>query len=267
MSRLALVEAFGRIGTPALPYLLHALSTCPNPVVRRSCGKALAKIRHPSATDALIHTLVNDDDTVTRASAAGALARMDGTAVDKLMRLIADTEVGMTAKGHAAWAVAFMRGDAAERLYAYVHDDSVDVRLAVIAALGGMAQGDSLPDMAGGGDDDWGDVEIGHMKRRAVAAIKGMLADREIDVRAEAVMALANAGCAEYAHLIAAFLDDEAELRRCACLALMKVGDVTFVDRLRRLAEDDEVEEVRRVAALACRSLESAAEAEEDAWD
>lgn len=263
MARLGLVEAFGKVGSPGIPALLAGLSSCPNPVVRRSCGKALAKIGDAVATGPLLTALVHDEDTVTRSSAAGALARMGSVAVPRLLELISNPDVGMTAKGHAAWAIAFMQGDASIKLFESLRHPNRDVRIAVVSALGAVAIGDALPAMAAASDDDWDDdnLENAGLRDRAIEAISIALGDESPEVRAEAATALANAGCREEVGRIAVMLGDEdPELRRCAALALMKLGDPSTVERLReREMDDSEVDSVRSVARLAANSLERSA--------
>jgi len=182
MARLNLVEALGAIGRPALPPLLVGLTACPNPVVRRSCGKALAKLGDARSVEPLIAAMLADPDAVTRASAAGALARVGVPAAAALLGVLArDEDVdtggggagaaaagvlaarppaggtpadvaaaaaaaaagGMTAKGHAAWALSFM----------------------------GPAAGEVLLDAAGGGYGGGDDVRCA-----AVAALGGIAA-------------------------------------------------------------------------------------------
>lgn len=269
MARLALVEAFGRVGPTAVPTLLKGLSDCPNPVVRRSCGKALAKVGDSRATDGLLHALVHDDDTVTRSSAAGALAHMGGVAVPRLLELISDPTVSMTAKGHAAWAVSFMQGDAGAALFESLQHPNRDVRIAVVSALGAVAIGDALPAMGGASADDWGEGEgKREIRQRAITAMRTALGDENAEVRAEAATALANAGCVEEVGRIAKMLSDaDAELRRCAALALMKLGDPCVVAQLREKERDEnEVESVRSVARLAANVLERVAGQKEE-WE
>jgi bilin biosynthesis protein len=267
MSRLSIVEAFGRVGSPALDVLLVGLKSCPNPVVRRSCGKALAKIGDSSATDCLIETLLTDVDTVTRASAAGALAKMGTAAVPKLLAVISSPDSNMTAQGHAAWAISFMQGTASEALFERARDPSVDVRLAVVAALGSVAIGDALPAMSGRGIDDWAsdvlddnDIDLSEQRKRAINVLIDALYDESAEVRGEATTALANAGVQEVATRCLEFLgDSDLELRRTAALALMKLGYTEGIGRLEELANDEEESEsVRKVASLAVKSLRSA---------
>lgn len=267
MARLSLVESFGKVGSPAVPFLLTALKTCPNPVVRRSCGKALAKIGDARATDSLLYTLVYDEDMVTRSSAAGALARMGAIAVPKLIELISDPQVSMTAKGHAAWAISFMQGAASDALFDSLKHPNQDVRVAVVSALGAVAIGDALPTMGAGADNEWDDNASDDIRLRAIAALRTALKDESSQVRAEAVNALANAGCTEDGDAIASFLGDEdPELRRCAALALMKIPDQRFVMVLKERQEVEDNESVRRVISLAVNAVERIS-GEDDDWD
>lgn len=264
MSRLSLVDAFGAIGASAVPALLNSLATSPNPVIRRSSAKALAKIADPSATDLLIETLLNDQDMVTRSSAAGALARMGVTAVPKLLALIA-SDASMTAKGHASWAISFMQGAASEALFPRADDPDPNVRLAVVSALGAVAIGDALPSMAGDiHGDDWGPEESGAgeagddgQRGRAVEVLSRALDDVSLEVRCEAATGLANAGEKDASPRIAALLKlDDLELRRTAAFALMKLGYVEAEPELRSYAEDEaEPEAFRTVARLVANAL------------
>lgn len=267
LARLSLVDAFGRIGPAAVPALLESLQLSADPVVRRSCGKALAKIGDPVATDALLYTLVHDDDTVTRSSAAGALARMGRTAVTPLLELISDPAVSMTAKGHAAWAIAFMQNDATEELLLQLENDNKDVRVAVVSALGAVVIGDALPAMGGGSVDEWfesagseanGSTKLKELRQQSIYALRKALEDDSPEVRAEAATALANAASIEDASRIAKFLDDDNfELRRCAALSLMKLGDASYIGVLKSKSEDEtQPSGFRNVARLAATALE-----------
>lgn len=280
MARLGLVEAFGRIGSSAVPDLLTGLKQCPSPVVRRSCGKALAKIGDPTATDTLIDTLLHDEDTVTRSSAAGALAKMGSLAVPRLLSVIASVNSSMTAKGHAAWAISFMQGDASDALFDHANDPSPDVRLAVVAALGSVAIGDALPSMGGSGVDDWveGDTdpdddgpangtEVANQRKRAIECMVAALSDESMEVRAEAVTALANAGVESAATQIDGMFDDsDMELRRTVAFALMKLKHGPSVVKLRACAANEgEDESLRNVARLAAQSISQYSE--DDDWE
>ena len=270
MSRLSLVEAFGIIGSRALPLLLQGLSECPNPVVRRSWSKALAKIADSRATHALLNTLLNDPDIVTRSSAAGALARMGEPAIEPLIKLLSDPTVSMNAKGHAAWAMAFMQGDATQALLKSLQHPVVDVRVAVVSALGAVALGDALPAVNSYAEgDEWNDEDEGYqeLKELALQAIEQALKDPAPQVKSEAATALANCHCTNQAPVIAEFLNEQdMELRRCAALALLKMGDTAFIPVLQQRVDDEaEEDSVRNVARLAVTALQRIAD--DDDWD
>lgn len=263
MARLNLVNAFGKIGVSATPYLLQGLTTCPNPVVRRSCGKALAQIGDVSGTMPLINVLLHDSDTVARASAAGALAKIGKEAIPALLKVLADDSVNMSAKGHAAWALAYMR-DTQDALLDVVDHPSDDVRLAVVSALGSVLLGDALPIMNNSAETE----ELPEALENLACVEKALLAalkDKSGTVRAEAVNALASASGKKYVREVCELLDDgSAETRRAAALGLMKIGDVSVLGDLRKRVEDStEDEQVRSVARLALKALERLEEEEE----
>lgn len=272
MSRLSLVDAFGVIGPSAVPALLTSLATSPNPVIRRSSAKALAKIADPSATDLLIETLLNDKDMVTRSSAAGALARMGVTAVPKLLAVVS-SDANMTAKGHASWAISFMQGAASEALFPRADDADPNVRLAVVSALCAVAIGNALPSMAGDiREEGWGPEELGAgepgndgRRGRALEVLSRALDDVSLEVRGEAATGLANAGVRDASPRIAALLKlEDLELRRTAALALMKLGYVESEPELRFYADDEaEPESFRAVARLVANAL---ARSSDDDW-
>ncbi|MEB3831107.1 HEAT repeat domain-containing protein [Phormidium sp. CCY1219] len=235
MTRLGLVEAFGIIGEAAAPFLMDGLANHPNPVVRRSCGKALAKISYPGAIPILMDALLSDEDTVVRSSAAGALAKMGAPAVQALLDTLT-ADVSETAKGHAAWALAFMGESAREPLMAAIASDSVDVRCAVVSALGNIAQGQQ-------GD-------------RALAKVLLALRDREAAVRVEAAAVLGQVGSPLGVSALIERLNDPSEsVRRAAVLALGKIGDRSALEALQGKLTDER-ESVRQVAAIAIAQIE-----------
>lgn len=270
MCRLGLVDHFGTIGSRAVPDLLSSLASHANPVVRRSSGKALAKIADPVATDGLLNALENDTDAVTRASASGALAKMGCGAITKLLNLIATAGVDMVVKGQATWALSFIMQTDATGSYPIVlqqlgPETAVDVRIAAVSALGAIAIGDALPSMSGEGSaDDWDDADVDsserdEMRNRAVQLIGKALTDTSAQVRAEASTAIANAGAGSYAPDIVALLDDEdMETKRCAALSLMKLGDTSYIPVLQAKASDESAEasDLKNIYKLVISSLQ-----------
>jgi len=209
MVRFGFVEAFGKIGSPIVPFLLDSLANHPNPVVRRSCGKSLAKIGDPQAVPILIQALLYDSDTVARSSAAGALAKMGPEAVQALLDVLAG-DYPETAKGHACWAIAFIGPSARDSLYGAIDSDSADVRTAVVGAIANIVQAEA---------DD-----------RALKLLLAALTDSSEQVRAEAAIALGNLGHRPaVTPLINLLADESSEVRKAAALALGKIGDVAAI--------------------------------------
>ncbi|AGY60536.1 HEAT repeat domain-containing protein [Gloeobacter kilaueensis] len=242
MARLAIVEAFGQIGTPAVPLLIEGLAHHPNPVVRRSCGKALAKTGDPRAVPTLIAALLYDEDNVARSSAAGALAKVGAAAVPDLLVVLAADHPG-SAKGHAAWALAFMGAEVADGLRAAYDSEAADVRTAVIGAIAGL------------------DPELAAPHHYAL--LTTALADPAAPVRAEAAAALGNL---EYTPAVASLIDrltdPSPEVRRTVALALMKIAHPAALPALRAQLAQEEQPEVRPVLALALAQIEKHLSAE-----
>jgi len=234
--RLRFAETLGEIGEPATPFLLDALSSHANVVVRRAAAKTLTIIADSSAVPTLLHSFLNDEDTVVKSSSAGALARTGAAAVPALLDILASPDYAEDTKGHAAWALAFIGSEATEYLYNALNSDSVDVRSAVIGAITHVAQEQS--------------------DEKSCNALVAALTDPEPVVRTEAASAL---GQVNYPpaipHLILAMQDADVEVRKAAVSSLGKLGDRSVIEPL-QTALNDEVEVVRMLAKLAIAQLE-----------
>ncbi|NEO37485.1 MAG: HEAT repeat domain-containing protein [Moorea sp. SIOASIH] len=236
MVRLGFVEAFGKIGKPATPFLLEALANHSNPVVRRSCGKALAKIRAPQAVPTLIDALLNDEDTVVKSSSAGALARMGEAAVPKLIEVLESAEYPQSAKGHASWALAFIGSEAAEHLYQAIHSESEDVRMAVVGAIANLV------------DEPGND--------QATEILLLALKDESVNVRAEAATSVSQLDPqVGVPHLIPLLEDPSQEVRRRAILSLGKLKDEAALPPLTAKLSDDR-EEIRQLVKVAIAKIQ-----------
>jgi bilin biosynthesis protein len=205
LTRLRCAEILAEIGEPATPFLLTALAQHPNVVVRRAAAKTLTLIADPVAVPNLLHAFLNDEDTVVQGSSVGAMARIGEPAATSLLAVLADDRLSESTKGHAAWALAFMGAEAKEYLAKALTSDSVDVRCAVVGAMGKVAQEEPKP-------------ELFEMLVRS-------LTDRDVNVRCEAAAVLGNL---TYQPAIPALIellsDRELEGRKSAALSLMKVG-------------------------------------------
>ena len=236
MIRLGFVEAFGEIGKPAAPFLLEAFAYHPNPVVRRSAGKGMAKISEPKAIPTLIDAMLKDEDKVVKSSAAGALARMGVAAVPALLEVIAGDSPG-TAKGQASWALASIGAEATEQLYEAFKSDQVDVRTAVVGAFAKIA--------AEHWDEGFQQVLI------------SALQDQAVEVRLEAATALSGFPPKfALAHLFPLLDDPNPELTRAAILALGKLGDRAALPYLQAKLTDERVG-IPQLAKIAISQIEN----------
>ncbi|MGD1913786.1 MAG: HEAT repeat domain-containing protein [Rivularia sp. (in: cyanobacteria)] len=240
MVRLGFATALGEIGKPATPLLTEALANHSNVVVRRAAAKTLTIIGDNSAVPSLLHSFLNDTDTVVRSSSAGALARTGEVAAPALLDILASTEYSQDIKGHAAWALAFIGSKASEHLYKALNDASLDVRCAVIGALGHVAQEES--------------------DEKPCNLLVSSLKDTEALIRTEAAAALGQVNyppAVEY--LITASQDSDLDVRKAAINSLGKIGDRRAMGVLQTMLNDEQ-EVVRILAKLAIAQIERQSE-------
>jgi bilin biosynthesis protein len=241
--RLRFAETLGEIGEVATPFLIEALANHSNVVVRRAAAKTLTIIADPAAVPTLLHAFLNDEDTVVKGSSAGALARTGEASVPALLNILASTEYPEDIKGHAAWALAFIGSEAADHLYEALNAASLDVRCAVIGALGHVAQEQS--------------------DQKACNLLVSALTDPESLIRTEAAAALGQVNyLPAVPHLILAMRDPDLDVRKAAINSLGKIGDRSALEPLRGLL-DDEQEVVRVLTKLAIAQIERQSEADD----
>jgi bilin biosynthesis protein len=241
--RLRFAETLGEIGEPATPFLEAALTHHENVVVRRAAAKTLTLIADASAVPTLLHSFLNDEDTVVRSSSAGALARTGEAAVPALLDILASTDQPEDIKGHAAWALAFIGSEAADYLYQSLNNASLDVRCAVIGALGHVAQEQS--------------------DKKSCNLLVSALTDLEPLIRTEAAAALAQVNYPPAVpHLILAVQDADLDVRKAAINALGKIGDRSALNSLQALLNDEE-NVIRVLAKLAIAQIERQSEADD----
>lgn len=242
--RLRFAETLGEIGDVATPFLVQALAHHHNVVVRRAAAKTLTIIADPAAVPDLIQAFLTDADTVVRGSAAGALARTGEASVPALLEILASPDQPEDIKGHAAWALAFIGSEAADYLYEALNNASLDVRCAVIGALGHVAQEQS--------------------DEKSCGLLVAALTDPEPLIRTEAAAALGQVNYpAALPHLILATRDADLDVRKAVINSLGKLGDRTALPTLQALLTD-EAEVVRVLAKLAIAQLER--QSTDDDW-
>lgn len=242
--RLRFAETLGEIGEPATPFLVEALANHADVVVRRAAAKTLTIIADPTAVPYLLQAFLNDQDTVVKGSSAGALARTGEASVPALLDVLASPDQPEDIKGHAAWALAFIGSEAADYLYKALNDASLDVRCAVIGALGHVAQEQS--------------------DEKSCNLLVSALTDPEPLIRTEAAAALGQVNYPPAVpHLILAIQDPDLDVRKAAINSLGKIGDRSALESLQPLLHDPQ-EVIKILAKLAIAQIERQSEANDD---
>ena len=238
--RLRFAETLGEIGEAATPFLMKSLADHDNVVVRRAAAKTLTIIGDPIAVPTLLNSFLNDPDTVVRSSSAGALAKTGEASVPALLEILGDDSKSQDIKGHAAWALAFIGSEGADYLYKALDSASLDVRCAVIGAIGHVAQEQS--------------------DEKSCNLLVSALTDPEAIIRAEAATALAQVNYPpELTHLILALQDVDLDVRKAAVNSLGKMGNALALEALQNLLDDRE-QVIKVLAKIAIAQIHRQAE-------
>ncbi len=246
MMRLGFAEALGKVGKPAVPFLVTALQNHPNVVVQRAAGKTLNLIGDPSTVPVLINSFLTDEDQVVRNSCIGALASMGEVSVPPLLEILADPESDETIKGHAAWALSFIGAKGKDQLYQALTSEIAEVRSAVVAAIAKIVEE--------------------YPESRGFQSIINALQDSSQHVRSEAAAVLGNLKYQPaIPHLVALLSNTEAENRKIAALALMKIGDRQPLESLQTALNQETEPSIEKIIKLAISQLEKP-QAQDDDW-
>ena len=237
MTRLRCAETLHQIGLSATPFLLTALASHPDVVVRRAAAKTLTLLADAAAVPHLIYSLLHDEDTVVKGSSVGALARIGEPSVAPLLEILASNEHPESTKGHAAWALAFIGTAAKEYLYQAIASDSPVVRAAVVGAIAKVAQEEPSSEL----------FDI----------LRESLTDPDENVRCEAASALGNLSYQPaMANLIELLSHSDGESRKAAALSLMKIGDNSAIEPLQTALAKESETAVQLVMKLAISKFE-----------
>ncbi len=247
MMRLGFAEALGKVGQPAVPFLVSALQYHPNVVVQRAAAKTLNLIGDPSTVPVLIDSFITDEDQVVRNSCIGALAGIGEASVPPLLKILANRESDETIKGHAAWALSFIGAKGKEQLYQAVTSEIPEVRSAVVAAIAKIVEE--------------------YPEERAFQSIINALQDSSQNVRSEAAAVLGNLKYQPAISNLVQLLSDEiAENRKIAALALMKIGDITSLESLKTALSQEKDPNIEKIIKLAISQLEKQPMQDDDDW-
>lgn len=277
--RAAAVAALRSMGSPAVEYLIMALSDrhCG---VRTAAAEGLGEIGDPTGVDALI-LLAGDAEQDVRSAAAAALGRIgDARAVDPLIRLFSDGYPGV--RNAAAVAVAAFGPDVLEPLEAALDDPAPVVRLTAARAIGIVGNPRSIPLLVGHLEDPAREVGVvaartlGGFGDPAVEPLSRVLREGGKEGRLAAIDALVMIGSGKADEALGyALRDEDREVREKAATTLMRrraanMWQSTFGTRVRErevaAKESDAGQSGRReidtlIAALKNPSLEVQASA------
>ena len=235
-----LSTTLGEMGEAATAILLVGLVHHPIALVRRGCGRSLAKVRDPEAVPGLIHSLLHEPDLRVKSAVSSALVAIGSAAVPNLLELIA-TDIGTTETGHAAWALAHMDAESLPIFYAAIDSPIGAVRAAVVSATSAILK-----------------AHIGQTIEPAIALILISLTDLDAMVRTEAATAIGSIPLkVEVEKLLVTLADPVEDVRRAGAIALGKLGNKKAIAFLKQSAEHDESNSVRILATLAIGLLES----------
>lgn len=244
--RLGFAESLGVVGKPAVPFLIEALANHPNVVVKRAAAKTLNLIADPDSIPVLLNSFLHDQDQVVRNSCIGALAQIGEAVVPSLFIVLADDRSDQTIKGHAAWALAFIGIKAKEQIYAAFDSPSADVRSAIVGAIFKIAEEEP--------------------EEEAFNFLLDSLQDAAVNVRSEAAAAIGNLAYKPAIPLLIELLkNSEAESRKSAALALMKIKEIFTLDSLESAFSEESDPTVKQVLQLAINQIKQKQEV--DDWD
>ncbi|BBL67972.1 HEAT repeat domain-containing protein [Methanoculleus chikugoensis] len=244
--RAAAVTALRSMGTPAVEYLIAALSD-PHDAVRIAAAEGLGEIGDENGVDALV-LLTGDAEQDVRSAAAAALGRIgDACAVGPLIRLFGDRYSRV--RSVAAETVAAFGPDVLEPLEAALEDPVPVVRLTAARAIGIVGNPRSIPLLIRHLEDPAREVSVtaarvlGGYGNLAVEPLAAVLREGDKAGRLAAVDALGGIepGRADEA-LAYALSDEDQEVREKAATILMRrraanMWQSTFGNRAREEKE------------------------------
>jgi bilin biosynthesis protein len=245
LTRLGFAESLGIVGKPTVPFLLEALANHANVVVKRASAKTLTLIADPDSVPVLLNSFLHDEDQVVRNSCIGALAQIGEVVVPSLLEILADSNSDEIIKGHAAWALAFIGIEAKEQLYAAFDSTSADLRSAIVGAIFKIVEEEP--------------------EAKAFNLLMDSLQDPAVNVRSEAAAALGNLAYKPAIPLLIKLLNhQEAESRKSAALALMKIKEGFTIDALQTALNQELEPTVKQVIQLAINRIKQ--QQETDDW-
>lgn len=252
--RLVAITIMGRIKhADAVPALVAALDD-KEQAVRDAATFAFAQVGEASIP--ALTTLLADADVQKRWTAAYALNSIGSPkTADPLIVALNDRDERI--RDLATSALTRIGKDAIEPLAKAAKNENVDVRLAAINALGGMARPDTISILHAALKDDEPIIRdaavaaLGNTgSAKAIPALTEAIQNKDTKVRADAVQALVKLGRDSLEVMVEASKDKDWQVRRAATDGLGMLGLADAVPALNRLIVDED-DRVRTAAGLA----------------
>ncbi len=233
-------EGLSEIGETSLPYLITALLTNKNVIVRRAAAKTLKLIGDPSALPHLLEALINDSDPVVQCSAAGAMAVFGESAVEHLFKVIKNPNSSAMQSGLATWGLAFIGPQAESMIKESVRSNNSLIRCAAISALG--SQINLLSDK--------------ELKLLLIDATN----DTSSEVQNEAIRLIGKLKNKKWVVeiLIQKLKSKNPEIRKIAAISLISSNDKTVLHELKNVANSEKNLSVLNTIKLAIKRISQA---------
>lgn len=281
-----------KMGQPAIAGLSRLMQD-EKAELRLMAATILGRIKHAEGVPALVAALDDKDPAIADLAAQG-LAQTGDASIADITPLLLDASVDkrwvatyiLSAIGTARTATPLIAAlndrderirdlatgalsrvgkDAVEPLTQAAKNENVEVRLAAINALGGMARQDTIPVLHAALKDedpivrDAAVAALGNTgSAKAVPALTEAIQNKDVKVRADAVQALVKLGRDSLEVLVEASKDKDWQVRRVATDGMGLLASPDAVPALNRLLLDED-DRVRSAAALAIAKIGPAA--------
>tara|TARA_B100000700_G_scaffold137095_1_gene153077 strand:+ start:880 stop:1782 length:903 start_codon:yes stop_codon:yes gene_type:complete len=236
--RRSYAEKLGKIGSEALPELIHALLNSKNVIQRRAAAKTLKLVEDPTALPHLIKALTNDSDMVVQCSAAGAIAIFGEDAVKHLVIVLENQEHTEMQHGLAAWCLSFIGANATDAIKKAAKSKNIKVKSAAISAL---------------------EEHIKQSKDQdAIELVENAINDKNEIVQVEAIRLVGKLYKIEsfIPILIGQLKNKNTDIRKASILSLMQLNIKEALNQLKDLFAVEDDKNIKKIVELAIKKLD-----------
>ena len=138
--RLTFAQSLGNVGEAAIRYLCDAMMINPNVIIRRASAKTLNLIGSEQALPNLIEAFKTDPDPVVQGSSAGAMATIGVPAIEDLLKILTEPNCTAFQVGLINLALSFIGSKAPDALNNAIQSENIEIRIAAITVLAEQIQ-------------------------------------------------------------------------------------------------------------------------------